>query len=62
MADTSSNLPDLKDMLGEQPESTDPAYLNWRDEKVRKAIAKSDTDPGSTKSLRDVCDEFDIEY
>ncbi|WP_208348968.1 hypothetical protein [Pseudaestuariivita rosea] len=63
MAETKQDdTPTIEDMLRPQPESTEPDYLAWRDEKVRAAIEHSRKHPESLKPLRDVAKKYGLEY
>lgn len=52
----------IEDLTRPAPESTDPDYLAWRDEKVRAALAQVRAEPDSVIPLRDVMKQFGLEY
>ena len=50
----------LKEATTEQPESTDPAYLAWVNEKIRLAD-KDHNDPAKWHTVEEVLESLDLE-
>lgn len=44
------------------PESSDPAYLAWRDQQVREAQAQVQMQPNSLIPLKDAMQKYGLEY
>lgn len=52
----------LDDFMVAGPASNDPAYLKWRDEKVREALAYANAHPEKMISEQDVWEKFGLKY
>ncbi len=61
MADTKQKRLTLAELTEDQPESTDPAYLAWRDAEVRAAIADADANPDDDVSVDELLKKFKLE-
>lgn len=54
--------PPLDELTTPQAESTDPAYLAWRDAKVRQALAEAKAHPDKMIPEHKVWEKFGLEY
>ncbi len=53
---------ELKEHLAAMGESQDPAYLAWRDQKVKEAFEFAEKHPEKMISEREIWEFFGLEY
>ena len=51
-------LPTVEELTTPQPDSTDPAYLAWIDEKVRKSLKHAEENPEDCSTHDEVFGEI----
>ncbi len=54
--------PHSDDLTKPQAESDDPAYLAWRDAKVKKALDEAKANPGERISQQEIWKKFGLEH
>ena len=62
MKQTETKALSLEDLTKPIGESKDPAYLAWRDEQVRAALARADAHPEKSIPERTMWEKFGLQY
>ena len=50
------------DLLPEQPESTDPHYLEWKKSKIKAAIQHADENPDAYLTEQEIWQKHGLDY